>query len=795
MNHHIRKKWGLPGLLLVLSLSGCDNGTHGGDHTDIIAQTYDVTVNSTGEGEVSPTTNSVSTGDLSTFSVVPYDGYRIHSVSVTDGECPLKNVTINSIDDGLVNYTVGPVSSDCTVNVTFEQSTSPTQPARLRNVVSMTVSPNDGSGGIIQLSESGEPVTSTNFYLAPGESQTFWVEANENYHLKDISVDDPEHCSIAVALISDEAYSVKSILGKCEVTVDFEKVRAPLDPLAPQPLGPLEYYNITFEEVVGDGKVSINPLPIRVPKGKSFDFSVTPVEQSRIGEVSGYGCSVSTTTDIDPYSTSYYTSEPVESDCTITVEAEKYYTVTISHRSEGTINNIQVLDKDGNPIVEPLGSITRESIDAIHKIKMHSDQYVTFEAQSDSGYIRSYASTLECGLDSSNGVYKTNQITRDCNYYIDFTENCNGKPFTSTEDIQTLLDNPDDGKGTTIVLNDATLRKAVTNTSGNSGTEYTGLLSEGRNITFDTSCVTDMSVIFYNAAAFNEDISQWDVSSVTTMAAMFYNANSFNKDVSNWNTSRVTDMSYMFYNANSFNKDVSNWNTSKVTDMSYMFNYAIDFNKDISNWKTFSVTNMSAMFMGARSFNVDIGGWNVSNVRNMSSMFQSAATFKADIGDWKTSRVTNMSYMFSHATHFNADISDWETSSVTNMSNMFEGTTFFEADISNWNTSNVTDMSNMFSHATFNKDISKWDVSNVTDMNSMFSYAIDFNADISKWDVSSVTDMSSMFSYATDFNRSISRWCVSEIEIQPDDFNTNSAFASQSSFQPQWGKCPLRLLE
>ncbi|WP_145993944.1 hypothetical protein, partial [Vibrio sagamiensis] len=93
MNHHNRKNWFLPSLLLALSLSGC----HDKDAVEI-TQIYEVTITSTGEGEVSPTKNSVFSGESSTFHVMPFVDYNIHSVSVTEGDCPLNSPNPN--DDG-----------------------------------------------------------------------------------------------------------------------------------------------------------------------------------------------------------------------------------------------------------------------------------------------------------------------------------------------------------------------------------------------------------------------------------------------------------------------------------------------------------------------------------------------------------------------------------------------------------------------------------------------------------------------------------------------------------------------
>ncbi|EOD15646.1 hypothetical protein EMIHUDRAFT_226001 [Emiliania huxleyi CCMP1516] len=67
----------------------------------------------------------------------------------------------------------------------------------------------------------------------------------------------------------------------------------------------------------------------------------------------------------------------------------------------------------------------------------------------------------------------------------------------------------------------------------------------------DTSAVTDMYSMFYQAYSFNQDISVWNVSAVTTMERMFCFASVFNQDISAWDVSAVTTMSSMFCGHNS----------------------------------------------------------------------------------------------------------------------------------------------------------------------------------------------------------------------------------------------------
>jgi surface protein len=113
----------------------------------------------------------------------------------------------------------------------------------------------------------------------------------------------------------------------------------------------------------------------------------------------------------------------------------------------------------------------------------------------------------------------------------------------------------------------------------------------------------------------------WDTSQVTDMDNMFFDATSFNQNIGAWDTSQVTSMENMFRSATSFNQDIGGWDVSAVTNMRIMFFGAINFNQDISGWDVSSVTDMSDMFRGATSFNQGIGGWDVSSVENAARMF------------------------------------------------------------------------------------------------------------------------------------------------------------------------------
>ena len=190
----------------------------------------------------------------------------------------------------------------------------------------------------------------------------------------------------------------------------------------------------------------------------------------------------------------------------------------------------------------------------------------------------------------------------------------------------------------------------------------------------DVSNVTNMSTMFFQATAFNSDISSWNVSAVTTMVNMFYQATAFNSDISLWDVSNVTSMETMFFQATAFNSDISLWNVSNVTRMSTMFFQVTAFNSDISNWNVSNVTTFLNMFFQATAFNSDISNWNVSNANDMTNMFFQVTAFNSDISLWDFGAVTKLSgFMFGKtfsnysSANYDALITRWRNNAQNNL--------------------------------------------------------------------------------------------------------------------------------
>ena len=199
-------------------------------------------------------------------------------------------------------------------------------------------------------------------------------------------------------------------------------------------------------------------------------------------------------------------------------------------------------------------------------------------------------------------------------------------------------------------------------------------------LNFNTSNVTDMSIMLYNCPNLETlDVSNFDTSNVVTMDSIFNACSNLTTlDVSNFDTSKVTRMNSMFQGCSSLKTlDVSNFDTSMVTGMTDMFVNCRNLTTlDVSKWKTSMITNMNGMFQNCTNLTtLDVSKWDTKNVTDMTSMFSGCINLTTlDVSNWNTSKVTNTGYMFANCSRLTTlDVSKWVTSMVTNMGSMFRG--------------------------------------------------------------------------------------------------------------------------
>ena len=77
------------------------------------------------------------------------------------------------------------------------------------------------------------------------------------------------------------------------------------------------------------------------------------------------------------------------------------------------------------------------------------------------------------------------------------------------------------------------------------------------------------------------------------MRGLFFNAYAFNADVSNWDTSSVTSTSHMFYSASAFDQDITAWSNTGMIAAGYD-------GSDVGSGT--DPYNLSGMFSGAAAW-------------------------------------------------------------------------------------------------------------------------------------------------------------------------------------------------
>ena len=255
----------------------------------------------------------------------------------------------------------------------------------------------------------------------------------------------------------------------------------------------------------------------------------------------------------------------------------------------------------------------------------------------------------------------------------------------------------------------------------------------GKLTKYDTSLVTDMSMLFRDRATFNLDISGWNTSNVEQFESMFNGAEAFNQDIGGWDVSKARHMEYMFKNAKTFNANIGVWNMSSVTTINNMFDGAIAFNQPIGLWNVSNVKVMNNILDGAIAFNQEIRSWTLNDDANVDGgcydeMFWGATAFHTAFG---TNDTTSRDFF----TQTKAELK----AATLEFNQMESGETGYDAaredaaEAKYGFFSNLyvkdSDMSGLFAeNATFNRSITTWNkLDQVTTIEGLFENAVLYN--------------------------------------------------------------------
>jgi surface protein len=269
----------------------------------------------------------------------------------------------------------------------------------------------------------------------------------------------------------------------------------------------------------------------------------------------------------------------------------------------------------------------------------------------------------------------------------------------------------------------------------------------GKLTKYDTSLVTDMSMLFRDRATFNLDISGWNTANVTQFESMFNGAEAFNQDIGDWDVSKAKHMEYMFKDAKAFNQNIAGELSAGIpgsegTEHTYVLQRNDTYGDGGLAYKVTDQTDGTVQDFprsktgygsSATDYIIFKEGHEYA-IEYSSDNWGSEISFSLtdDNGQVLMSCVSG-----SGGTHVAGGVGGTLSSNTTYNTTLdiaIETPAVPPVEIYKWNTSNVITINNMFDGAiVFNQNIGVWNVSNVKVMNNILDGAIAFNQEIRSW--------------------------------------------------------------
>ena len=189
---------------------------------------------------------------------------------------------------------------------------------------------------------------------------------------------------------------------------------------------------------------------------------------------------------------------------------------------------------------------------------------------------------------------------------------------------------------------------------------------------WDVSNGINFTNMFYQNRNFNKNINGWDFSSATTMSNFLSGATIFNQPVNNWILGGANKIvSTLFYQAYAFNQDISSWDVSKVTSFYYAF-AETQINNDLSSWVLTNITTLERTLFANTSFNQDIGNMTLGAGLTNMKYFYFQNTTLSDI-NWTNTIVGWANQVYNNSAPYNVDASNIATQTSLQFDNSANG--------------------------------------------------------------------------------------------------------------------------
>ena len=207
--------------------------------------------------------------------------------------------------------------------------------------------------------------------------------------------------------------------------------------------------------------------------------------------------------------------------------------------------------------------------------------------------------------DSTPTLNATNELSKA--YMDPVLKSLTGNITFSTEGYD-----PEQHTGTATDISEAQDGSVMAVVNGQDAVVY----SEGGTLAPENSIY-----LFKDYESISISLAGLDTSKVTNMRSMFYDAKITDLDLNQFNTSKVSNMYAMFDGVQLDKLDLSQFDTSNVTAMEYMFSEAKIDKLNLIGFDTSHVKNMSYMFSGAKIDTIDLSSFDMSQVSSKAGMF------------------------------------------------------------------------------------------------------------------------------------------------------------------------------